>query len=89
MYECLIVIDGLRTKEEWELIEAALRPRHAEGSLIIVITTDASVAAYCAGNEDHVFGLKGLEAKAAYDLFMKVCFLTKSLPMLCYTPGKH
>jgi hypothetical protein len=68
--QCLVVIDDLQSKEEWDLIQSALIPR-ASLCNIIVITTEASLATYCTKNEDQVFNVKGLEADAAMNLFMK------------------
>ncbi|KAM0861979.1 hypothetical protein ACQ4PT_045542 [Festuca glaucescens] len=67
-YQCLVVIDDLQSKEEWDLIQAALVSRPSS-SVIIVITTDASIATYCTNNKDQVLNVKGLEADAAIYLF--------------------
>ena len=69
-HHCFVVIDGLQSKEEWDSIEAALVSRPST-SVIIVITTEASVATYCTTNKEQVFNVKGLEAAAAMDLFRK------------------
>ncbi|XP_047062381.1 disease resistance protein RGA4-like [Lolium rigidum] len=69
-YQCLIVIDDLQSREEWDLIQATFLPRHS-ASVIIVITTKAGVAAYCNNSEKQVFNVKGLEDAAAMDLLRK------------------
>jgi DNA-binding NtrC family response regulator len=83
-HQCLVVIDDLQSKEEWDLIQTALVSRPSS-SVIVVITTEASIATYCTKNEDQVFNVKGLEADADMDLFRKeVCFLTSYIPFVFY-----
>jgi hypothetical protein len=80
---CLVVIDDLESMEEWDLIQAALVSRPSS-SIIIVITTEASIAAHCADNEGVIFNVKGLEDKAALELFKKqVCLFRKSEGACC------
>uniref|UniRef100_A0ACD5VML2 Uncharacterized protein n=1 Tax=Avena sativa TaxID=4498 RepID=A0ACD5VML2_AVESA len=69
-HQCLVVIDDVQSKEEWDSMQAALISRDSL-SVIIVITTEASVATYCANIEEQVFDVKGLKAAAAFDLFRK------------------
>lgn len=75
---CLVVIDDLRSTQEWDLIQSSLLSRHSKSkTVIIAITTEANIATYCADKEELVFNVKTLEADAAFDLFKKeVCFLT-------------
>ncbi|CAO2144723.1 unnamed protein product, partial [Urochloa humidicola] len=67
---CLVVIDGLRSNEDWDLIEGNLISG-ASRSCIIVITREESVARHCAKSDDAVCCVQGLEADAARDLFEK------------------
>ncbi|CAD6257377.1 unnamed protein product [Miscanthus lutarioriparius] len=68
-HPCL-VIDDVQSTEEWDLIQPSLVSRHSK-SVIVVITTEESIATYCADNEEVVFNVKGLEAQASLDLFRK------------------
>ncbi|CAO2146643.1 unnamed protein product [Urochloa humidicola] len=69
-HRCLLVIDRLRSKEDWDLIDANLISR-ALKSFIIVITREESVARHCATSDDAVCIVKGLQADAAIRLFEK------------------
>uniref|UniRef100_A0ACD5UIG7 Uncharacterized protein n=1 Tax=Avena sativa TaxID=4498 RepID=A0ACD5UIG7_AVESA len=68
--QCLVIIDDLRSKEEWDSIKGAL-VSESSASIIIVITTEANIATYCTNNEEQVFNVKGLEPAASMDLFTK------------------
>nr|CAB3490305.1 unnamed protein product [Digitaria exilis] len=68
--QCLLVIDALWSKEDWDLIEANLISRDSK-SCIIVITRDESIARHCAMSEDAMCNVQGLEADAALRLFEK------------------
>lgn len=66
----LVVIDGLQSTDEWDLIKAAL-PNGSCTSCVIVVTDEASVATHCAVPDDAVFNVKGLETDEALELFKK------------------
>lgn len=72
-HRCLIVIDGLHSKEEWNMIEDALLPGPEDKpkSIIIVITSEVSIALRCAGREEFVLNIKCLEDDAAFRLLKK------------------
>ncbi|RLM50342.1 hypothetical protein C2845_PMPSC049109 [Panicum miliaceum] len=68
-HACLIVIDGLRSKEEWDSIKAALGFEHHQNrTRIIVIANEESVAKYCS---DNWWNVEGLEIDDALDLFKR------------------
>jgi len=76
-HKCLVVIDGLRSKEEWDLTKAALTFAPS-GSRVIVITDEESVAAYCATPSTVIWNVKVLEADDALELFKKkVCLILR------------
>jgi hypothetical protein len=79
--KCLVIIDGLQSKDDWDYIKAAFIPETTK-SCIIIITNDSSVAHHCvANNEDRVVNVKGLEVDVALSLFKKVCHYQ---PLTCY-----
>ncbi|TVU10974.1 hypothetical protein EJB05_44532, partial [Eragrostis curvula] len=65
---CIVVIDDIQSKEEWDLIEAALVSRRSK-SIVIVITNEASIALHCADRKELVFNVKSLQFESAIDLF--------------------
>jgi ABC-type polar amino acid transport system ATPase subunit len=68
---CFVIIDGLQSTEEWETIQSSLVSRDSRSkTVIIVVTTEASLATYCADKEELVFNVKTLEADAAFDLLI-------------------
>ncbi|CAL4994135.1 unnamed protein product [Urochloa decumbens] len=67
---CLIVVDGLQSTEEWDLIRHSLVPKHSK-SIIVVITTEESIAMHCATREEGMYNVKSLEGDEATDLFRK------------------
>jgi len=81
-HRCLVVIDGLQSTDEWDLIRHYLVSIHSR-SIIVVITTEASIAIHCANREEAMYNVKSLEDDEARDLFKKeVCFLARYLPIL-------
>jgi hypothetical protein len=73
-HECLIVIDGLQSKEEWDLTKSALELGTFRGG-VIVVTNEESVAKYCATERDRVWNVKGLQIDHAVELYKKVLVL--------------
>ncbi|KAL6870860.1 hypothetical protein ACP4OV_014708 [Aristida adscensionis] len=64
---CFIVIDGLQSKEEWNLIEAEFKTRDFN-SHIIVITNEKSVAKHCASGKNAVLNIKSLQVDGALEV---------------------
>ncbi|XP_047056007.1 disease resistance protein Pik-2-like [Lolium rigidum] len=70
-HKCLVVMDGLRSTDDWDLIKAAFLPDSAE-SRIIVITNEKKVAMHCVGKEAQLVNVKGLNSDSALNLFNKM-----------------
>ncbi|KAK3120594.1 hypothetical protein QOZ80_9AG0690540 [Eleusine coracana subsp. coracana] len=68
---CLIVIDDLRSTEDWDTIKAALPQLGSIGSTVVVITSQATVARHCVNDQSQMVNIKGLDAYTAFDLFKK------------------
>jgi energy-coupling factor transporter ATP-binding protein EcfA2 len=91
-HQWLIVIDDIQANEEWDMIRDGLLSDSSKG-VIIVITTEASIARYCcAGNDKFVFSFTSLGANAEITTVdEEVCFRTKFLfrgsMFICY--GMH
>lgn len=78
--KCLVVIDDLRSEEDWDMIKAAFLPHLRSGdSAMVVITSQPTVARRCVMNdESKMVNIKGLHANAAFLLFKKVCLLPET-----------
>ncbi|KQK16577.2 hypothetical protein BRADI_1g29360v3 [Brachypodium distachyon] len=69
---CLVVIDGLQSTQDWDLIKAAFLSMPIKGC-ILVITNEARVAKHCVdGVKDQVVNIKGLAAEAALRILTKM-----------------
>lgn len=78
----IIVIDGLRTKEDWDSIKRLIPEPSQTSSIIVVVTAEESVAKYCTVQDGSLYRVKALEPDDAIKLFEKVCyFLNKSIPV--------
>ncbi|PAN43123.2 hypothetical protein PAHAL_8G229500 [Panicum hallii] len=66
-----IVVDGLQSTEEWNLIKLAFdfETRSNKRNIVIIITNEESVADYCAEDKKSVWNVKGLEVSQAIELF--------------------
>lgn len=78
-HSCLIVIDGLQSRDEWDLIKAALVFEHDNKNRVIVITHDESVAKYC--SKISWWNVQGLEIDDAFDLFKKRVIRSTHVPI--------
>lgn len=70
-YKCLVVIDGLCTTHEWDLIKDAFLSETTKGC-IIVITNEASVAKYIVSEEHQAFNVEDLIGKKVVHPSIKV-----------------
>ena len=86
-HPCLVVIDGLQSTKEWDLINAALGLGTNRENAVVVITSEESVAKYCAKASDRVWNVKGLGADHAFEIIAKVRLLTGSLHSTVLVPS--
>jgi hypothetical protein len=76
----LIVVDGLSSEGEWDMIKASL-VNVTSGSRIIVTTREASVAGHCSLPQGNHIDLQGLKYLDAFKLFKtKVSASSSSVP---------
>uniref|UniRef100_A0A453MPG0 Disease resistance protein RPM1 n=1 Tax=Aegilops tauschii subsp. strangulata TaxID=200361 RepID=A0A453MPG0_AEGTS len=75
-HKCFIVIDGLRSTHDWDLIKEAFLPDNTK-SCIIVITNEKKVAKHCVQKEGQVVNIKGLDS--GLHLFKKITWDGKEL----------
>lgn len=80
----LVVIDGLRSTDEWDLIKDALFPQYADGCFVVVITHEGRVARHCAPNEHNRVNVRSLRADEALNLLEKVCYHVSTILLLFY-----
>lgn len=76
--KCVIVIDGLRSKDDWDMIKATFLP-YTTKTRMVVVTNEETVAKHCVDEKDRVVNVKGLEDDSALNLFKKVRFLPDHL----------
>lgn len=71
-----VVIDGLQSTDEWDMIKQAFFPRRVDGC-VVVITNEAKVARHCQVDEERRVNIKAFQADEAHNLFMEVrCLLS-------------
>lgn len=79
---CFVVIDGLCSMQEWDLIKATLLSNETGGrqidGRIVVITTEQKVAKHCVENDKDAVVIRRLEADTALHLYEKVCIFIYS-----------
>ncbi|KAK1625966.1 hypothetical protein QYE76_000281 [Lolium multiflorum] len=69
-FSCFIVIDGLKSTEEWDMIKNELAYDQDNRTVIVVITTDERIATHCRGSKGPLtYHVKPMEPEAALQLF--------------------
>lgn len=68
--KCLVVIDGLRSKEDWDMMSNLINDESR--GCFIVITREEIIAKYCATSDNSVYKVKALESEAALQYFKQV-----------------
>ncbi|KQJ85934.1 hypothetical protein BRADI_4g02500v3 [Brachypodium distachyon] len=73
---CILVIDGLISTHDWDLIRNSSLSEHSTiRSSIVVISNEESVAKYCASHDKtRVLNVKGLNATDSLHLFGKIAW---------------
>lgn len=88
--DCLIVINGLQSRDDWDQIERTLllssNKATTAKACIIVITNEETVATYCVKDHKHqAFNVKDLMADTSISsLVNKVIILTVVVVYICY-----
>jgi GTP-binding protein EngB required for normal cell division len=72
MRNCFVVIDGLQSTKEWDLIKAALELETTRRHVILIITNEESIAKYCATTNELVYNVKGLQVDDTFKLLKQV-----------------
>ncbi|KAG0516345.1 hypothetical protein BDA96_10G354000 [Sorghum bicolor] len=76
---CLVVIDGLHSTQDWDLIKATFLSKPIK-STIVVITIEEKVAMHCVENDkSRVTNIRRLEADVALSLLEKIASEDKGL----------
>lgn len=78
-FRCLVVVDGLTTTREWDLVRSSLILEEYNAVLQVLVTTrQRLIANYCSSN-DFVYNLFRLHDDDAYKLFNLKVFLDETL----------
>ncbi|KAE8782637.1 Disease resistance protein RPM1 [Hordeum vulgare] len=90
---CLIVIDGVQSTKERDLISSVLLLSESSRSVVIVIANEANIATHSTDDKDpvsasqkkekfhvSVFNVRGLESEAAHKLFIKEVSQKNQIP---------
>ncbi|KAF8700237.1 hypothetical protein HU200_034617 [Digitaria exilis] len=84
----IVVIDGLRTKEDWDSIKRLIPEPSHTSSIIVVVTAEESVAKYCTVQDASVNRVKALEPDDAIELFEKMMTIDR-LVQISILEGTH
>ena len=68
----MVVIDGVRSKRDWDWIKTNITGRTQDGCCVVTVTADESIARYCAETSGgEVYRVNSLDAPATLGLFRK------------------
>lgn len=73
--DCLIVINGLDSTDNWDLIKASFFSEPTKGC-ILIITTELSVARYCVDEADQALNMEDLNADSVLHHSIEVSKIT-------------